>query len=279
MVGGAVIGAIVGGIAGAVGGAQVNEGGCAAIAGGLIGGAILGYLAGIFIGVILAAGASVGVLAVGGYKGMRFGMRFGSDLSERCGVVPTSLLLSAITAFVIGLVWSGIVLYVQPVGWAEAAAFVAFVTVIGAMIGSVIGSLSFWLLTRQQGGQMPFGERLTALISFPVGLLLAWLMISLIPSYQRWWDVASIWGLWQKKIERQVKSYKSSPEGKIRYVQVTQANVRSGPGTRFAVIRSLRKGTRVRVIGISANGRWAKVILDSGTIGYISCKLLGTSPP
>jgi hypothetical protein len=294
--GGAIIGAIAGGIAGAVGGAQAagsSENGCAAIAGGLIGGAILGYFVGILIGVVLAVGASIGALAVGGYRGMEFGMRFGSDLSERYGVVPTSLILSAVTGFVIGLVWSGVVLYVQPVGWVEVGAFITFVTVIGAMIGSVIGSLGFWFLIRQQGWQMPFSERVTALASFPVGLLLSWLMISLIPYPQRWWDVASLWGLWREKLEGQIRenlgsqpsrvwsppSPRPSPEVKIRYVQVSQANVRSGPGTQFSVIRVVRKGTMVRVIGISADGGWAKIMLGDGTIGYISRKLLGTSPP
>jgi predicted Ser/Thr protein kinase len=294
--GGAIIGAIAGGIAGAVGGAQAagsSENGCAAMAGGLIGGAILGYFVGILIGVVLAVGASIGALAVGGYRGMEFGMRFGSDLSERYGVVPTSLILSAVTGFVIGLVWSGFVLYVQPAGWVEVGAFITFVTVIGAMIGSVIGSLGFWFLIRQQGWQMPFSERVTALASFPVGLLLSWLMISLIPYPQRWWDVASLWGLWREKLEGQIRenlgsqpsrvwsppSPRPSPEVKIRYVQVSQANVRSGPGTQFSVIRVVRKGAMVRVIGISADGGWAKVMLGDGTIGYISRKLLGTSPP
>ena len=296
--GGAIIGTIAGGILGAVGGAQAGRGeeGCAAMAGGLIGGAILGYFVGIFIGVILAVGASLGALAVGGYKGMNFGMRLGSDLSERYGVVPTSLLLSAITSFVIGLVWSGFVLYVQPFAWVEAIPFVIFVTVIGAMIGSVIGSLGYWFVIRQQGGQMPFSERITALASFPVGLLLSWLMISLIPYPQRWWDVASIWGLWRGKVERQIRAQLSSQPSrmeiqwrlpthetpttvKIRYVQVSQANVRSGPGTKFSVIRVVKKGTMVKVIGISADKGWAKVMLWDGTIGYISRKLLGTSPP
>jgi uncharacterized protein YgiM (DUF1202 family) len=138
---------------------------------------------------------------------------------------------------------------------------------------------------------MPFSERVTALASFPVGLLLSWLMISLIPYPQRWWDVASLWGLWREKLEGQIRenlgsqpsrvwsppSPRPSPEVKIRYVQVSQANVRSGPGTQFSVIRVVRKGAMVRVIGISADGGWAKVMLGDGTIGYISRKLLGTS--
>jgi len=292
---GAIIGAIGGGIAGAIAGAQAeNESGCGAMAVGLIGGAILGYFIGIFVATILAIGASVGALAVGGYRGMQFGTQFGSDLSEKYGVVPTSLLLSAITGCIIGLVWTGLVLYVQPVEWTEAAAFVAFLTVIGAMTGSIIGFLGFQFLVRQQGGQTPSTERLTALLSFPVGLLLALLFISMIPSPQRWWDVTSISELWRQKVEGQVREQLGSPPsesttermsppytpssiGEIRYVQVTQANVRSGPDTRFSVLRVLSKGAMVRVIGTSDDGKWAKVVLEDGTVGYISRKLLGTS--
>jgi len=281
----AIIGAIVGGITGGVAGARGgrDEDKFERMLGGAIVGAIFGYFVGILIGAILAVGASIGALAVGGSKGMVLGRRVGSDWSERYGVVPTSLILSGITGFVIGLVWSGIVLYVQPAGWGEAAAFVAFTTVIGAMIGSIIGSLSFWFLIRQQGGQMPFSDRITALLSFPVGVLLSWLMISFIPYPKRWWDVASLWRLWREKGEVQIgKDSRSQPysqEPSILYVQVNKANVRSGPGTDFSVIRRVEKGTSVMVIGISADGEWVKVKLEDGTIGYISRKLLGTSPP
>mgnify|MGYP003879315585 CR=1 FL=1 len=143
---------------------------------------------------------------------------------------------------------------------------------------------------------MPFSERITALASFPVGLLLSWLMISLIPYPQRWWDVASVWGLWREKVEGQIRAQLGSEPSrvriewrsptretpttvKIRYVQVSRANVRSGPGTKFSVIRVVKKRTMVRVIGISADEGWAKVMLEDGTVGYISRKLLGISPP
>lgn len=294
---GAIIGVIVGGLGGAVVGAQTagsGEEGCAAVLGGLIGGAIVGYLIGIFVGIILGLGASVGALAVGGVKGMQFGMRFGSDLSERWGAVPTSLVLSTITSAVIGIVWSGAVVYAYPDAMGEVFTFVVFVTAIGAVIGSVIGSLTFWSIVRQQGGQMPTAERMTALVSVPVGIGLAWLMFSLMPFSQRWWDVASLWERWYQKIEYQVTSRGSktgfspsyvritppSPvEFKIRYVQVAQANIRSGPGTEFSVITVVKKGQALKVIGISENGGWAKVELEDGRIGYISRKLLGVSPP
>lgn len=290
---GAVIGAIVGGLGGAAAGAQAGSGeeGCAAILGGLIGGAIVGYLVGVFIGIVLALASSVGALAVGGVKGMQVGIQFGSSLSEKYGAVPTSLILSAITCAVIGIVWSGAMVYAYPEATKEIFPFITFITLIGAVIGGLIGLVAFWSVVRQHGGQIPSVERITALISVPVGIGVAWLVVSLMPFSQRWWDVSSLWERWRQKIEYQVASQRSRSgftpsfrrtqivEFKIRYVQVAAANIRSGPSKNFPVIMVVRKGQSLKVVGISSDGGWAKVELPDGRIGYISRKLLGVSQP
>ena len=296
---GAIIGALAGSALGALAGAQAgsDEGGLVAILVGLIGGAVLGYMVGIFIGIILALGATIAASAVGGVKGMQFGMEFGSNLSEKHGAVPTSLILSAITSAVMGIVWTGAVVYAYPSVSGEAFAFLIFVTIVGATIGSAIGSLSFWAVVRKHGGQMPPTERMMALVSVPVGIGLSWLMFSILPFSHCWLDVESVWRRWYYKVEYQLASRGSkrpslsyrkpsyappSPsfgQVKIRYVQVHQANIRSGPGKSFPVIKVVKKGQRLEVIGISDDGGWAKVKLPDGGIGYISRKLLSVSPP
>lgn len=291
----AIIGAIIGGLGLAVFGAKEAdsaEAGCGAILMGLIIGGVIGYYIGIFIGVILALGASVSALAVGGVKGMQFGMRFGSNLSEKYGAVPTSLILSTITSAIMGIVWSGFVIYAYPLAIGEVFSFIVFVTAIGAVVGSIISSLAFWSAVRKQGGQMPPADRITALVSVPVGMGLALFVFSLAPFSYRWWDVASLWQIWSQKIEYQIASqrgerkllpsYRPSPTPtvtgfKIRYVQVAQANIRTGPGTNFPVITVVKKGQALKVIGISSDGGWAKVELADRRIGYISRKLLGVS--
>jgi len=61
-------------------------------------------------------------------------------------------------------------------------------------------------------------------------------------------------------------------------VNTAGARLRSGPGTGYAVVASLAKGTEVRYLadGGTANGyRWYKVmVLSSGKQGYVAASLL-----
>jgi len=297
---GAIIGAIAGGLIGALGGAQVgdSESGLAALLGGLIGGAIIGYIVGIIIGVVLAIGATLGASAAGGMKGMQFGLNLGANWSERYGAVKTSLILSALTGAVMGTVWAGIVAYAYyDVNWVEITLFVTLMSVVGAVVGSSIGTFVFWHSLKKQGEQMPSSEMLTTLVSVPAGILVAWCLFTYLP-VGRWTNVAYIWNLWRERIEEQLSKSSSrgyrfgfregevpysppppSPTGKIRYVQVTRANIRSGPGTNFSVITVVNKGQALEVIEIAQNEAWAKVRLPDGRTGYINRKLLGVAPP
>lgn len=57
-------------------------------------------------------------------------------------------------------------------------------------------------------------------------------------------------------------------------VVTTSANIRSGPGTNYAVVGSLLQGQKVTVIGKA--GDWDQVPLSNGASGYIAGFLLGT---
>lgn len=284
---GAVLGAIVGAVIGIKASMAVNgSNGRPDLLSGLIIGGILGYFIGLFAAVISAVGGSIGALAVGGYRGMQFGMQLGGDWSERYGLVPTSLLLCTTTGVVIGLVWAGLVLHVQSAEWTEAAAFVGLTTAIGSMIGSVVGFLGFQYVAKQQGTPIASSERVTALVTFPIGLLLVGLLINIVPYSERWWDVESTWRLLREKVEEQIRrklpfqeSSKSTEtsaklsytlytpplQGKSWYVQAEQANFRSSSCTHFDVICILGKNTEVRGVGVSADEGWAEVVFESGT--------------
>lgn len=53
------------------------------------------------------------------------------------------------------------------------------------------------------------------------------------------------------------------------------ANVRKGPGTNYSIIIALKKGTQVKVIGITGN--WYQIQLSSGIKGYIYKTLVNVS--
>ena len=59
-----------------------------------------------------------------------------------------------------------------------------------------------------------------------------------------------------------------------QYVTATTLNVRSGAGTSYSVLGSLRKGTKVEVIS-TTNG-WSKINYN-GSIGYVSSQYLSSS--
>lgn len=65
-------------------------------------------------------------------------------------------------------------------------------------------------------------------------------------------------------------------EGKAMRVTATSLNVRSGPGTQNAVVRSVPKGGVVTVV--EEQGEWCRVRLDDGTEGWASAKYLEPIP-
>ncbi|HRW05514.1 MAG TPA: PA14 domain-containing protein [Caldilineaceae bacterium] len=54
------------------------------------------------------------------------------------------------------------------------------------------------------------------------------------------------------------------------YVVSPGLNVRSGPGVDYAIIRSVRYGTVLTVLGQSSGGGWLQVQLSDGAIGWVS---------
>ena len=63
----------------------------------------------------------------------------------------------------------------------------------------------------------------------------------------------------------------------IRLVSGSRVNMRSGPGTDYAVLDTLPGGTAAEVIEVDATG-WARIrIQDTGTIGWMAERLLTES--
>ena len=78
----------------------------------------------------------------------------------------------------------------------------------------------------------------------------------------------------------------SSPQsstGQVIFTQFINANqrvnVRSGPGTAFAVVTQLEPGTSVVIIGISENGNWTEIEYSAEGRGWIAEYLLATTLP
>lgn len=290
----AIVGAITGALGLAIVGAEAGgDEGCFAILAGLVIGAVIGYLLGVIVGSLLGLAATVSGLAIGGVQGTQIGMNVGGYLSTRWGAVPTSLLLGALTSGIIGMVWSGTVLCVTRVDWTEAVPLVGLFMALGAMAGGGIGSLTFWAMVRRQGGQMPSSERLTALISVPVGIGLALWLFSTIRTPQVWLDVASVWDRWYALIEYRLR-YGSWPGGwgsrtpsttpqyveyQVRYVYPSKATVHAEMRRSARVVAVVKRGQPVYVIAISKDGAWAFVKLPSGKKGYVVVNSLGVEPP
>jgi hypothetical protein len=55
-------------------------------------------------------------------------------------------------------------------------------------------------------------------------------------------------------------------------------NVREGPGTNFRAVTSLNPGTGVEVLGISPEGDWTNILMDDGSEGWVSTRLLFVRP-
>jgi hypothetical protein len=64
-------------------------------------------------------------------------------------------------------------------------------------------------------------------------------------------------------------TFSSTPIPQLRVVP-SSVNVRSGPGTSFAVIMVVREGVTVSVLARNAESSWYNVRLGDGTIGWIS---------
>ncbi len=58
------------------------------------------------------------------------------------------------------------------------------------------------------------------------------------------------------------------------YVTVKNANVRVGPSTGAARITTLRKGTRVTVLGTAADGGWFRIARGGKALGYVYAPLI-----
>ncbi len=58
------------------------------------------------------------------------------------------------------------------------------------------------------------------------------------------------------------------------YVTVKNANVRAGPSTGAARITTLRKGTRVTVLGEATDGDWFRIARDGKALGYVYAPLI-----
>lgn len=56
-------------------------------------------------------------------------------------------------------------------------------------------------------------------------------------------------------------------------------NVRSGPGTNFQPISTLRPGTEILVLGPNEDGTWLNILLGDGSIGWVSASLLEIQTP
>ncbi len=58
------------------------------------------------------------------------------------------------------------------------------------------------------------------------------------------------------------------------YVTVKNANVRAGPSTGTTRIATLRKGTRVTVLGTAADGDWFRIARGGKALGYVYAPLI-----
>lgn len=56
-------------------------------------------------------------------------------------------------------------------------------------------------------------------------------------------------------------------------------NVRSGPGVSFSVLEVVYQGTRVNLLGRTADSSWAQIQTPKGTTGWVNATLLQTNVP
>ena len=68
----------------------------------------------------------------------------------------------------------------------------------------------------------------------------------------------------------------STAHAKMVSVAMRKINMRSGPGTKYAVLWELGKGYPLKVV--TKNGNWVKVTDFEGDIGWIHKKLLSNVP-
>ncbi len=70
------------------------------------------------------------------------------------------------------------------------------------------------------------------------------------------------------------KKIQPLPQPVVIYVTVKNANVRTGPSTDAARIATLRKGTRVTVLGTAADGDWFRIARGGKALGYVYAPLI-----
>jgi uncharacterized protein YraI len=73
----------------------------------------------------------------------------------------------------------------------------------------------------------------------------------------------------------------TQPGGDVKYIlALTDVNIRKGPGTSYGVIEVLAGGQTARVTGVSADGKWWRVICPDGTTGecYVTANRTLTEP-
>lgn len=54
-------------------------------------------------------------------------------------------------------------------------------------------------------------------------------------------------------------------------------NLRSGPGANFDILRKLARGQTMTLQGRNADGRWVRVVLPDGLVGWVSARYLSMS--
>jgi uncharacterized protein YgiM (DUF1202 family) len=62
-------------------------------------------------------------------------------------------------------------------------------------------------------------------------------------------------------------------------INVGALNVRTGPGTSFAVITVVLRGQTVTLVGRNSSATWAQVRLTTGTVGWVNANyIIGNIP-
>ncbi|MFA4030403.1 MAG: hypothetical protein GDYSWBUE_002186 [Candidatus Fervidibacterota bacterium] len=275
---GGIAGALIGMMLGAGGGSVIRDIG--GLLGCMIGGAIMGYLLGAFIGAIVGVGVFVASLGFCSVYGVRVGAGIGRAISQRYGVVPMAMAISAIVSFLFGCLWMALSM-LSGTASQDASIMVSLVTVTGMLFGALIGAAVFAALTHMHGERMPKSDIILAASFAPIGLAMSLVLYHAISGYAfpSAKQVSEKFKVVLSEKPPQPNKYSQTPySSNVRYVQVN-ANVRQGPGKEHRVISVAKRGTKVFLLGISEDGAWAKVKLPDGKIGFVHRRLLGISQP
>ncbi|MDW8025042.1 MAG: serine/threonine-protein kinase [Armatimonadota bacterium] len=180
-VAGGIVGALIGTVLGAAGGGSAsNDAG--GLIGGMIGGAIIGYILGAVIGAIVGIGVGVVSLGFCSVHGVRVGAHVGRTLSQRYGVVPMAMTISAILSFLLGCLWM-VLNMLSGAGDKDTHIMLALVTVTGMLIGSLVGAAIFAVITRMHGEGMQKSDTILAASFAPIGLAMALVFYNMLSQF------------------------------------------------------------------------------------------------